>query len=118
MGVLEAMGGLLKSEDEDQAELQVQTAVAGHQLFRITAMFSATMPPEVERIARKYLRHPVVIKIGDETSGKNKRIEQRVVFVTEGQKKTKLTEELRRLRTTDKVIVFVNAKKQGDVIGR
>ena len=27
------------------------------------------MPPEVERIARKYLRHPVVIKIGDETSG-------------------------------------------------
>ena len=118
VGVLDAMGGLLKSEDEDQAELQVQTAQAGEQLFRVTAMFSATMPPEVERIARKYLRHPAVIKIGDETSGKNKRIEQRVVFINEGQKKGKLSEELRRLRPTDKVIVFVNAKKQGDVIGR
>jgi len=118
VGVLDAMGGLLKSEDEEQAELQVQTALAGQKLFRVTAMFSATMPPEVERIARKYLRHPAVIKIGDESSGKNKRIEQRVVFMTEGQKKSKVTEELNRLRPSDKVIVFVNAKKQGDVIGR
>ena len=44
VGVLDAMGGLLKSEDEDQAELQVQTAIAGHQLFRITAMFSGDPP--------------------------------------------------------------------------
>jgi ATP-dependent RNA helicase DDX23/PRP28 len=112
------MGGLLKSEDEEQAEKQVATAQTSEEFFRVTAMFSATMPPEVERIARTYLRHPAVIKIGDEDTGKNKRIEQRVQFVNEGQKKSKLVEELRRLATTDKVIVFVNAKKQGDVIGR
>jgi hypothetical protein len=33
------------------------------------------MLPDVERIAKRYLRHPAVIKIGDESSGKNKRIE-------------------------------------------
>jgi ATP-dependent RNA helicase DDX23/PRP28 len=117
VGVLDAMGGLLKSEDEEQAEQQLQNGRTAD-LYRVTAMFSATMPPEVERIARKYLRHPAILKIGDETSGKNKRIEQRVVFLSEGQKKSKLTEELRRMTSDDKVIVFVNAKKQGDVIGR
>ena len=63
VGVFEAMGGLLKSEDESQAEDQIKQAKEGggcevaYQL-RITAMFSATMPAGVERIARSYLRHP------------------------------------------------------------
>eukprot|EP00951_Prasinocladus_malaysianus_P025289 scaffold221246_cov48-Prasinocladus_malaysianus.AAC.1 len=33
-------------------------------VYRTTYMFSATMPPAVERIARKYLRRPVVVQIG------------------------------------------------------
>ena len=77
-------------------------------------MFSATMPVGVERIARTYLRHPVTIKIGDEDSGKNKRIEQIVMFMSEGQKKGALTDKLSRMKGTDKCIVFVNSKKQGD----
>lgn len=65
------------------------------------------MPIEVERIAKTYLRHPVVIKIGDEDSGKNKRIEQRVQFITEPQKKGKLTDELRKLGSTEKVFIHL-----------
>jgi ATP-dependent RNA helicase DDX23/PRP28 len=75
------------------------------------------MPQEVERIAKCYLRHPVSIKIGDEGSGKNKRIEQLVYFVAEPQKKSRLMEQLRRLTPTDKVIIFVNLKRQGDTVG-
>jgi ATP-dependent RNA helicase DDX23/PRP28 len=140
VAVLDAMGGLLKSEDEEQAELQLKEAAAAlataanssssssssgsngslssKGIFRVTAMFSATMPPEVEQIARTYLRHPVLVRIGDQDSGKNKRIEQRVMFVPEAQKGSKLMEELRRLSTVDKVIVFVNSKKQGDSLGK
>ena len=59
-------------------------------------MFSATMPLEVERIAKTYLRHPVFVKIGDEESGKNKRIEQVIFYLSESQKRTKLMEQLRR----------------------
>ena len=126
--VLDAMGGLLKSEDEEAAEKQLSAAAAtagqltadSRSLIRVTAMFSATMPPEVERIAKSYLRHPAIIKIGDEDSGKNKRIEQRVALLSEPQKKTRIVDELRRLNLSrdDKAIVFVNAKKQADVIGR
>src|SRR5207253_8461016 len=32
--------------------------------FRQTLLFSATMPPEVEALARKYLRKPVVVQVG------------------------------------------------------
>lgn len=125
-GVMDQMGGLLKSEDEEQAERQLKQLEGGgsdggselKQVYRVTAMFSATMPPQVEQIARTYLRHPVLVRIGDEDTGKNKRIEQRVMFVPEAQKKTKLVEELRRLASADKVIVFVNSKKQGDSLGR
>jgi ATP-dependent RNA helicase DDX23/PRP28 len=124
--VLEAMGGLLRPEDEEEAERQLlaqaQAPANGQpppqQLFRTTAMFSATMPTEVEHIARGYLRHPVVVKIGDEDTGKNKRIEQRVQFIAEGQKRSHLVDELRRLSSSEKAIVFVNSKKQGDTVGR
>ncbi|KAJ1425268.1 P-loop containing nucleoside triphosphate hydrolase protein [Ochromonadaceae sp. CCMP2298] len=123
VAVLEAMGGLLKSADEDQAELQLKQieekeADGERQIYRVTAMFSATMSPQVEAIARNYLRHPVLIRIGDEDSGKNKRIEQRVVFVAEAQKKSRVSDDLRRMSSQDKIIVFVNSKKQGDSLGR
>ena len=114
--VLDAMGGLLKSEDEEKAMTEAAAAAEGNQMVRVTAMFSATMSPEVQRIAKRYLRHPAIIKIGDEDSGKNKRIEQRIEFISEGAKKSRIASELRRLRRDDKCIIFVNAKKQGDTI--
>ncbi|CAN0124462.1 unnamed protein product [Ectocarpus fasciculatus] len=118
VAVLEAMGGLLKSEDEAQMEAEIDNLKRGTALYRVTAMFSATMPPEVERIARTFLRHPAVIKIGDDDTGKNKRIEQRIHFITDGQKKKYLMDELSHLGATGKAIVFVNIKKQGDSIGK
>ena len=119
MQVLDAMGGLLKSEDESLLEQQVSQAAQGEAVYRVTAMFSATMSPEVERIAKTYLRHPAIIKIGDEDSGKNKRITQQIEYLSgEGQKKSKLMENLHRFGRDDKGIVFVNAKKNGDFVGR
>ena len=51
------------------------------------AMFSATMPPQVERIARTYLQRPLTIRIGDVVSMKNTRIKQTVRYLQESQKK-------------------------------
>eukprot|EP00965_Chrysotila_dentata_P193782 6175956-Pleurochrysis_carterae.AAC.1 len=39
--------------------------------YRQTYMFSATMPPAVERIARNYLRNPAYVYIGDQASTKD-----------------------------------------------
>ena len=46
----------LKPEEEEELE--------ENRVYRTTYMFSATMPPAVERLARKYMRRPVVINIG------------------------------------------------------
>ncbi|CBZ50214.1 dead-box helicase family protein, related [Neospora caninum Liverpool] len=42
----------LKSNDEALILQQEMQAKAGHRLYRLTQMFSATMPPAVERLAR------------------------------------------------------------------
>lgn len=121
--ILDAMGAKLKSEDETEAYRQEREdleilgkAVPSH---RLTAMFSATMPSEVERIAKRYLRHPVVVSVGDQDSGKNARITQRVFFLSSsGQKENTLRDLLRRAHLNEKIIVFVNEKKHADGVGR
>ena len=47
----------LKPEEEDGV-------LEADRVYRTTYMFSATMPPPVERLARKYMRRPAVINIG------------------------------------------------------
>jgi len=125
--ILDAMGGLLKSEDEKVAYEQEKEDLDALQdkrlpTYRLTAMFSATMPAEVERIAKKYLRHPAVVSIGDRDSRKNTRIVQKVLFLSSpGQKVKALTEILHRHprnNMNEKIIVFVNEKKHADGVGR
>ena len=51
-----------------------------------TVMFTATMPPAVERIAKSYLRRPAVIYIG--SAGKPiDRVEQHVTICSEKEKR-------------------------------
>lgn len=79
----------MKSEDETMAELQEQEAKAGEKVFRVTHLYSATMPPKLEALAKKYLRSFCYISIGEPGGGK-KDIEQIVEFMSEGAKKAKL----------------------------
>ncbi|GMF17671.1 unnamed protein product [Phytophthora fragariaefolia] len=140
VAVLENMGSLLKSENEEEMEQQLTLANGaqpGEELqhrLRVTTMFSATMPVEVERLAKTFLRHPSIVKIGDEDSGKNKRIDQRVMFMNPGKKRSKLVEVLRDILSAQsvpmprsrkekvvdgaKIIVFVNIKKGCDSVAK
>jgi ATP-dependent RNA helicase DDX23/PRP28 len=53
---------------------------------RVTTLFSATMPPAVERLAKKYLKRPAVITIGEAGRAVDT-VEQRVEFVNGDEKK-------------------------------
>lgn len=109
--VLQAMkSDSLKSEDETVAELQEKGSDG--KLYRTTIMFSATMPPGVERLSRNYLRRPAYVAIGE--IGKTvDRIQQRVEFVhSDGEKRQRLLELV--FETDPPIIIFVNQKRTCD----
>jgi len=105
----------MKAENEDEVLQQELSAKAGHRKFRVTQMFSATMPPAVERMARQFLRHPSIISVGDPGHAK-KDIEQRLEFISEAKKKKRLEELL--VGAEPPIIVFVNQKKAVDVLAK
>jgi ATP-dependent RNA helicase DDX23/PRP28 len=84
--------------------------------FVKTVMFTATMPPAVERLARNYLRRPAVVYIG--AVGKpTERVEQITYMVSENEKRKKLVEILER-KLEPPIIIFVNQKKGADVLAK
>ncbi len=101
--VLEAMPkDRLKPEGEDFIDNSEQLAALGlsrpkdfKNIYRTTFMFSATMPPEVERLSRSYLRRPVQIVVG--VAGRAvDRIKQTVHFThSDNEKRNRLEECLR-----------------------
>ncbi|KAM7498008.1 hypothetical protein LguiA_022422 [Lonicera macranthoides] len=94
-----------KPENEDE-ELDEK------KIYRTTYMFSATMPPAVEHLATKYLRNPVVVRIG--TAGMvTDLITQHVIMTKESEKLYRLQNLLNKLG--DKTaIVFVNTRNSAD----
>ncbi|GAA6011281.1 hypothetical protein JCM10207_008286 [Rhodosporidiobolus poonsookiae] len=85
-------------------------------LYRQTVMFSATMPPAVERLAKKYLRRPAVVTIGVAGQAVDT-VDQRVEMInSEDKKKNRLIEILNNGGFEPPMIVFVNQKKGADVL--
>ena len=84
--------------------------------FRQTVMFTATMPPAVERLARTYLRRPAVVYIGS-VGRPVERVEQVVHMMKENDKRNKLIEILNS-GIDPPIIIFVNQKKGADVLAK
>jgi ATP-dependent RNA helicase DDX23/PRP28 len=127
-------------EGEDQSE---QMDVDGETMVkkgrtRVTTLFSATMPPAVERLARKYLKRPAVITIGEAGRAVDT-VEQRVEFIIGEEKKKcevqlsmeervttnlpslirqRLLEILNSGQYQAPIIVFVNQKKTADMVAK
>ncbi|KAI3915483.1 hypothetical protein MKW92_030265 [Papaver armeniacum] len=108
MKILDAMPSSNLKPDNEDGELDAKRT------YRTTYMFSATMSYAVERLAKKYLRNPVVVTIG--TAGEaNERITQNVTMMKESEKFPKLQKLLNELG--DKTaIVFTNARKSADSV--
>ncbi|CAL4122868.1 unnamed protein product [Meganyctiphanes norvegica] len=103
------------NDDAEDENVLLKNFLSKHK-FRQTVMFTATMPPSVERMARLYLRRPAYVYIG--SIGKPvERVEQVVFMVSENEKRKKLLDILKR-GITPPVLIFVNQKKGADVLAR
>lgn len=76
-------------------------------------LFSATMPPEVEALARKYLRKPVVVQVGRLTQVAQT-VTHAVYPVPRSRKTSLLLHLLENEAALDSVLIFMRTKQGAD----
>ncbi|KAJ3251525.1 DEAD (Asp-Glu-Ala-Asp) box polypeptide 23 [Boothiomyces macroporosus] len=118
--ILDSMPVSNLKPDTDEAESigWLKEKIKSKNPYRQTLLFSATMPPEIEKLAKDYLRRPVTVIVG-QVGQVVDRIEQRVEMITEeGMKLNRLSSIFRSKEFSAPIIIFVNHKKTCDVVGR
>lgn len=105
------------SEEAENAQVMSQH-LGGKERYRQTMMYTATMPAAVEKIAKKYLRRPAIVTIGN-VGEAVETVEQRVEFISgEDKRKKRLKEILSSREFAPPIIVFVNIKRNCDAVAR
>jgi ATP-dependent RNA helicase RhlE len=84
--------------------------------YRQTLLFSATMPPEVEALARKYLRKPIVVQVGVRSAAAS--TVTHAVYPVPREKKNALLVQLLTGSVHDSVLIFSRTKHGADRIVR
>lgn len=118
--ILDALPVANEKPDTEEAEDAVLMSkhLGGKDRYRQTMMYTATMPAAVERIARKYLRRPAIVTIGN-VGEAVETVEQRVEFIAgEDKRKKRLAEILLSREYAPPIIVFVNIKRNCDAVAR
>ena len=118
--ILDALPVGNEKPDTDAAEdaQAMSRHLGGKERYRQTMMYTATMPPAVEKIAKKYLRRPAIVTIGN-LGEAVETVEQRVEFVSgEDKRKKRLNEILASGEFQPPIIVFVNIKRNCDAVAR
>ena len=95
---------------------QINRIVSQIPKYRQTLLFSATMPPEVEALARKYLRKPQVIQVGRRSMAAS--TISHAVYPVPRARKTQLLTELLQREGMDSVLVFTRTKHGADRVVR
>jgi ATP-dependent RNA helicase RhlE len=95
---------------------QINRIVSGISSYRQTLLFSATMPPEVEALARKYLRRPVVVQVGRRSQAAH--TVKHAVYPVPASQKTALLVALLQQPGMDSVLVFSRTRHGADRVVR
>ena len=95
---------------------QIQKIIDQLPRYRQTMLFSATMPPEVEALGRKYLRRPTVVQVGRRSQAAS--TVTHAVYPVRKERKTDLLVDLLTKSHHDSVLVFTRTKHGADKVER
>jgi ATP-dependent RNA helicase DDX23/PRP28 len=118
--ILGALPARNEKPDSEAAEdsRQMQPLLGDVVRYRQTMMYTATMPSQVERIAKQYLRRPAIVTVGNAGEAVET-VEQRVEFISgEDKRKRRLVQILQSGEFQRPIIVFVNIKRNCDAVAR
>ena len=83
---------------------------------RQTMLFSATMPPEIETLAKQFLTDPAHVK-APQTGITADKVTQRVTLMAEGDKRDRLCDILNE-QNTGQSLIFVRTKRRADALAK
>lgn len=95
---------------------QISRVVSNVPPYRQTLLFSATMPPEVEALARRYLRKPVLVQVGRRSAAAN--TVKHYVYPVPRDRKSGLLADLLKREGMESVLVFTRTKHGADRVVR
>ncbi|NXL56900.1 DDX43 helicase, partial [Chordeiles acutipennis] len=81
---------------------------------RQTVMTSATWPDGVRRLAKSYLKNPMIVYVGTLDLAAVNTVEQRVIVIAEEEKRAFVLDFIDSMKPKDKVIIFVGKKLTAD----
>jgi ATP-dependent RNA helicase RhlE len=95
---------------------QIQKVISQIPNYRQTLLFSATMPPEVEALARKYLRKPIVVQVARRNSTAT--TVTHAVYPVPAHRKSELLINVLSQHASETVLVFTRTKHGADRVVR
>ncbi|CAL1577940.1 unnamed protein product [Knipowitschia caucasica] len=95
-------------------EPQIMKIILDIRPDRQTVMTSATWPTGVRRLAKSYLKNPMMVYVGTLDLAAVNTVEQNIVILAEDEKKAFLFEFIRSMKPEDKAIIFVGKKIMAD----
>ncbi|XP_005044196.1 PREDICTED: probable ATP-dependent RNA helicase DDX43 [Ficedula albicollis] len=81
---------------------------------RQTVMTSATWPDGVRRLAKSYLKNPMIVYVGTLDLAAVNTVQQKVIVIPEEEKRTFMHSFIKSMKPKDKVIIFVGKKLTAD----
>jgi ATP-dependent RNA helicase DeaD len=81
---------------------------------RVTLLFSATMPAEIKKICREYMKHPVTVELDSDT--KTVDTIRQIYHRVEANKKRHSLERVLRVEQPDSCMVFCNTRHEVDKV--
>lgn len=95
-------------------EPQIMKIILDIRPDRQTVMTSATWPTGVRRLAKSYLKDPMMVYVGTLDLAAVNTVHQTVLFVQEEEKKAYVFDFIHRMEPQDKVLIFVGKKIKAD----
>lgn len=93
---------------------QIETIIDKLPIERMTMLFSATLPTDIESLCNKYMNEPIYIEIEDESVTVDKIDQWR--YIVEEKDKIKLLKDVTVLENPDSCIIFANTREKVDEI--
>ncbi len=93
---------------------QIESVISNLPRERMTMLFSATLPKDIEDLCNKYMNEPIFIEIEDENITVDKIIQEK--YMVDEQRKMNLLKDITIIENPDSCIIFANTRDKVDEI--